>query len=373
MKPLVIIPGLGGSILVRKGHEHRKILNRRVLMNRWLTPASNAKDMSYMYDGVQKRFVGADPAIRPYDVGGIDGVCNIITEFGMLPPAYQAALDGRFCHSYFKTLCTHLQHSHDYRPHHSLAAVTYDFRLVLDPDVRMTTFADMKRVIEGVARTHRHTGVVVLAHSVGGILLKWFVSSGYVSQGWLDDHVDHMVMVNVPWGGSLSALRAVVCGEYYIPQLHRLFRDDCRRNSGLIMCIPNRRAHDASELLMTVADQDIRIDGFGAMVRNNAAFQIHRDLYEPHMDQIFAPTNISTHMILSTDSMVASGFVSASEHELAKPRAAEPGDGLVSHRSLCAYGPFDRLRVSTFSGAGHVRILKDDGFIQMVAADLRVA
>ena len=106
----------------------------------------------------------------------------------------------------------------DYVPCENLVGMPYDFRTILDPGVRNTYFQKLKHVIQSRSKKYG-SRVFIISHSLGGILFKWFLSE-YVDEAFIDKYIDCFVMINTPFGGTPSAVKASLIGEFYIPFMH---------------------------------------------------------------------------------------------------------------------------------------------------------
>ena len=91
MKPIVIIPGFGGSVLVHKAHKHRTIFGQQVIDNRWMNiaPFSKSNMEKWKRDmyvelkrGVSSHhvigFKNYDTNLCVYDSIGTNGIINIV-------------------------------------------------------------------------------------------------------------------------------------------------------------------------------------------------------------------------------------------------------------------------------------------------------
>ena len=365
-----MVPGMGGSVLVRRGHEHRRVGHRRILDNRWinlepLSPARMRKwdrDMACAYDPDHRRLTGYDEDIQPLDVGGLDGVRDIVPEFGLLSPYYRGIVDRMYSASYFGTMCDRLL-ALGHRERETLMGFPYDFRLVLDPACREATFARLRALVEASSAP-----AVLVCHSIGGVLVRWFL--GEQGHAWTQRHVHHVVMVNVPWGGIPAGTRALVCGDHYCPLFASLFRATIQTNSAVVMCLPNALAFGPDEPLLRVAGgAPVTASTYGRHAHANVGFLMWKQLFEPHLEAQCATQGARVTMVTSEAGQVATAFECEHEDRYASPVAHEPGDGTVPLRSLRAHGRlFDGREARVhLRDVGHSAVLRDPRLLDLVA------
>lgn len=294
MKPVILIPGIGGSILVNKQRPMRNLLGKEMIHNRWLNVYPFVprnidqwrRDMGCeVVSESSGRIVGVKPvnnAIGAHDVGGTKGIKDVFPEFLLLPRRGQNMLQDMFHFRYFHDVCEVLYEC-GYKDHISLFGVPYDFRMVLDPGFRTTIFEQFKNIIEKSVATNGGKKCVVLSHSLGSVLFKWFLSS-FVSTGWIEDHIADLIIVSPPFGGSVASLKTVIFGDFYIPSFHKWYMKELQRNTGIIMCLPNSVGFSLDEELIRNGHQSIAIKDYWKM--DHISMKIWRDLYEPYFQDV---------------------------------------------------------------------------------------
>lgn len=381
MRPVVIVPGLGGSVLVRRGKEHRRVGLRSILDNRWMNLAPMSprrmrewdRDMGYTYDEANRRLAGHDADVVPHGAdGGLDGIRNLVPELALVPAFYRDIIDRAYNASYCNALCeTLLERGH--RERETLIGFPYDFRIVLDPACRAATFARLRAAVEAAtaaAGGGPDGAAVLVCHSVGAVLAKWFLAEQ--GPAWIDRHVHHVVTANAPWGGIPASVRAIVNGAHYWPAFARAFREHARVNSAIVMCLPNRLAFAADEPLLRVrGGETITRASFGA--HENVGFRMHAQLFEPHLDAVhgrMASGGARITVATSSAGAVPSAFECRDENHYAAALSTEPGDGTVPARSLHAHGPlFDADAVDRvhMRDVGHSAIMRDPVLIELIS------
>lgn len=105
--------------------------------------------------GVIQGFKDYDPDIKPYKIGTTQGVRNLVPEFELLHSTYQTSLDALFNYKYFDALCSHLE-GYGWKENETLYGIPYDFRLLLDPKIRLDTYRHITSILKKAkARTKR--------------------------------------------------------------------------------------------------------------------------------------------------------------------------------------------------------------------------
>lgn len=368
MKPVVLIPGIGGSILVNKNAPTRKVLGRDVLHNRWLNiyPYIPKSIEHWKYDMgcevIRNREGGNIMGVKPlnsdidvYDIGGTKGMKDVLPEFLLLPQVGQNVMQGLFQFRYFHDVCEVLYEA-GYRDHQNLFGIPYDFRLILDPTYRIGLFQKFKEYIEtpGVP-------VVVFAHSLGAVLLKWFLSS-HVTREWMNAHIYEIILISPPFGGSAASMKTVMFGDFYVQAFHKLYKDELQVNTGVVMCLPNVNGGWGSDVpIVSVGDEDgIRIGDYERLAGlGHVSFEIWRDLYRPHMDVIRAPVYVPTTVFNAEGRDTALWYRTRSIDEYPHEEVCGRGDGIIQPLGREWYANVFRGRLNDIRihGAKHTDII----------------
>ena len=406
MRPVVLIPGIGGSVLVKQGQTHKKFFRQKLIDNRWinLTPFSKRSvarwkdDMTYgvRRDPATKRITGFDGyesrGIVPYDIGGTAGVKDLVSEVLLLNQKQQDDIENIYQSRYFHALCEAL-YAKGYADGKTLVGLPYDFRLVLDPEYRRRLFNTFRVYIErAVADARRESGAdgaVVVAHSLGALLFKWFLSSGDVGPDWIAENVAHFVSLCAPYGGAPNSIKACVAGEHYIPMFQQVFQEELQYNSGIIMCFPNRIGTLGSDVLYELqagggggegggrarpADPDktreIRLGDYADLAAGGAIpFEIWRDLYEPHIAVVEKRVAVPTTAVLTVNVATEARFKARKLSAYPYDTSYGYGDGVVPARSLKSYRKLfagDETEELLISGGNHAKLISDPRVCRLV-------
>ena len=336
MRPVVLLPGIGGSILVNKERPTRKVLHKELVHNRWLNvyPYIPKSMDEWKYDmGCKvlrsadgRRVIGLEPLnknIDVYEMGGTQGMKDLLPEFAFLTKRMRDAMHDMFAVRYFHDMCEML-YAEGYQDFVNLFGVPYDFRLVLDPMYRLCYFWTLQNIIERTGQP-----CVIFAHSLGAILFKWFVST-MVTREWIDANIAEAIIVSPPFAGSAAALKTIMFGDFYVSYFHKLYKDELQVNSGIVMCMPNAHGFDASRVLLTAGRTDVRRTDYDRLAdEGHVSFEIWRDLYAPHIADITAPVTMRTTVFNSVDRDTAMRFCTRDFDTYPQCTEYAPGDGVI--------------------------------------------
>jgi hypothetical protein len=395
MKPVILVPGFGGSVLVKRGSELYKPhpFAKKILDNRWINlktlaaPPSGRwyEDMYYNIatkddDKGLQRITGltnVSPDIVPYDFGGTKGIKDLIPEFHYLGASYKHKLNSVFYYRYFHNICDEL-YKIGYKDHETLYGLPYDFRLVLDPAYREGLFDKMGQTLEESVKVTGDKAIIV-THSMGGLLLKWFLTT----RPYYQSLVDRWVSISTPFGGSHYSLRVALCGDHYTPLFKNTVKDELARNTGLIMCFPNSLAFHPEEPLASVIEgfdaiksgdlhAHITVQNYETLAKHGCLqFKMWRDLYKPYLGIIEQPISVPTHVVISSNENTRGRFTMRTIGSEPLDEIMIKGDGIVSEKSLRM---FERIihardiRETVLTNGNHTSPLIDRSVIKLIRA-----
>lgn len=343
MRPIVLIPGIGGSILVNKHKPTRNIMGKELVHNRWLNiyPFIPRNVDQWKNDmgcdvirGSNGDVIGIKPvndAIDVHDVGGTKGIKDVLPEFLLLPRRGQDVLQDMFQFRYFHDVCQVL-YDRGYEDHASLFGIPYDFRLVLDPAFRSDLFLRMKETVEKAVATNYGKRCVVYSHSLGSIMFKWFLSS-FVTEQWIADHISDIMLISPPFAGSVASLKTVIYGDFYLPRFHKLYMNELQHNTGIIMCLPNKIGFADDAELLRNGDHSITMNDYRRM--DHVSMKIWRELYEPYLyDIVIKPLHgVRTTVFKCNTIPTPIWYGSKKKDEYPSDQLCADGDGIIT--SLC--------------------------------------
>lgn len=237
--PVVLIPGLGGSILDSLYEDDYRPIHAdclRETRNEWssgverlwpsladslpgeLAEGENDKecrldDLAVRFDPETQSFSNAPGLrVRPRGWGCVDGIANLF-QFDV---GDRILVDPDMS-SVYQELIDDMVHDHGFVVGQSLFGAPYDFRMVADEHYLQDYFRDLKALIE---RAYHQTEscasgpkrVFVATHSLGGPVFLYFLNT-YVDPAWKQKYLRAFIPVSSPWTGSPKALRALLSGD----------------------------------------------------------------------------------------------------------------------------------------------------------------
>jgi len=215
-KPIIFVPGLGGSIIydsnniqiwppslftfLRSNHYQKQLLIKNTLEPLYFTKTAsliNINKNGNDKDGI-KIISGA--------------ITNLITnKFG------EHILEFFYDKSY------------------PVYAFPYDFRIIPNTSYMFELNRSMKESIEYIYNENSEKKIIIITHSLGSLLMMDFFNSN--SKEWNEKYIDTVICINPPFDGSILALKI-----FFIDTLNLYFREinlDWIKNfGGLIWCLP---------------------------------------------------------------------------------------------------------------------------------------
>lgn len=164
-KPIFIVPGLGGSVLLDT------TTNERV----WPPSSDIFLKKTPFYEKMDY-----NANLKTLELGDIKGI-DVENSFTRL------IMGG----SYLKSIINHYESN--------VYALPYDFRKIAAENVLNEWCSKVKIYIEMISKNSNNK-ISIIAHSFGGILIHYYLTK-YVNQSWKDSYVDKLTLINVPFGG----------------------------------------------------------------------------------------------------------------------------------------------------------------------------
>jgi len=212
VQPIVIVPGLGGSVLeanINNRTAYRDCHTDSEWFTIWVAQSQIAFRFACFLDGIVLEVDSGSSIsnasgieIRPRDFGGVDGVEYSNAGSGdVLPMPYM--------HEMIVAL-----EAVGYKRGVSLRAATYDFRVAGLPEVLQWQYSQLKWLIEDTAAANDGQRVHLLSHSLGGPYANLFLTS-FVSAPWKAKYIESHMMFSPPMAGTPVALEALIIGPQY--------------------------------------------------------------------------------------------------------------------------------------------------------------
>jgi lysophospholipase-3 len=220
LTPIVVVPGLGGSVL------EAKLTNRPPFLDcqrntEWYTIWASLIQGVTRHECWKQNFqvvkdgdgVGSAPGvtIRPRDFGNTGGI--EYSNAGTQEPKV----------AYMHKLVSKLE-GVGYTAGVNLRAATNDFRLLgakapNGTDYLDLFFTDLKQLVEDTSKLSNYSKVHLLSHSLGGPTATVFLST-FVDASWKETYIASHIMLSAPLLGTPVAIEGMLSGPMYdwVPQ-----------------------------------------------------------------------------------------------------------------------------------------------------------
>lgn len=219
--PLVIVPGLGGSVLEAKLHNRPTFRDCQTESDWYTIWASVTQGIARYACFIQDIALTVSPAgsgsgmpvanftgveIRPRDFGGTGGIKY--SNAGTHEPPI----------AYMLELVTKLEKV-GYVSGISLRAATNDFRSAGVPEALEYQYQLLRNLVEDTYAINGNAKVHLLSHSLGGPYTNLFLVE-YVSAPWKDKYIASHISLSNPVMGSVPAIEGILSGPMYdwVPQ-----------------------------------------------------------------------------------------------------------------------------------------------------------
>lgn len=381
-KPIVIIPGFNGSLLVKKQKQGQINFFSNSSHNRLTNDVINLK---LLWKMTSNQLI--DPhGFMVYDFGGVDGICDVVPQmknldnsFKVMFNAENSILDNFLNYSYFKKLVSTLTNTYSYEPKENLIGLPYDYRYIGNHINRLSYYRDIKRMIETTSHQNK-SEVVVLTHSLGGLLFHDFLVS-YVSDQWKQKHISEFITANTPFGGVPQSLFVMFDKSNIIHRTYRHF-------DGLHLCLPNNIGFSLEEPLVTITNEEKSIKKTLALRDMDTDVLMNYDKYHKNelkkfQENLKKDTNVKTVHVVSdscadhsnTNALLHMTYIATNKGRTdSYIYEKTTGDGLVPYRCMepfdPEYGNCNNLRVLRIRDSTHTNIIKHPDFLHFVTETL---
>ena len=266
-KPIIIIPGLNGSLLINKQKPTVSFLGNKITRNAIfdthtflnvilnITPCNNYNDKVLL---------------EPYDFKGINGIQNLVPQMNTVDEYLNAInknqdypLDYKYNYSYFGKFNSYLIQNFNYIPKTNLIGLPYDYRYMGHIRNRQKYYKQVKDAIENTYISNYDKPAIIIAHSLGGLLLKNFVSS--MPQTWQQKYIDQIVFVNTPFGGVPESLFMYLSKKVE----HKIYKNF----SSILLCLPNKHAFEPTDVLIKTDNENITVNNILDFVKKHSEFK----------------------------------------------------------------------------------------------------
>ena len=380
-KPVVIVPGFNGSLLVKKGKQQINFFSKPPRS----TPLTNdVINYKLLWKMTSNQLI--DPnGFRAYDFGGIEGICDVVPQLKTLDNNFKKLfnldkniIDHHVNYSYFQTLVSTLMNKHSYEPEKHVIGLPYDYRYIGNYINRLNYYRDIQKMIENTSHQN-HSGVVVLAHSLGGMLFHDFLVS-HVNDQWKQKHISEFITINTPFGGVPQSLFVMFDESNIIHNTYRHF-------DGLHLCFPNDIGFSVDEPLVTITHEETSTNKTLTLREMDSDILMNYDKKHKYELNKFQ-TNLKQNTKVKTIHVVSDNCEEDSKNDAllyltcttnkkgtidSYVYEKTTGDGLVPYRCMAPLDvkyDHDNIRVLRIIDSTHTNILKHPEFLHFIIETL---
>lgn len=112
--------------------------------------------------------------------------------------------------------------------YNNLYGAPYDFRLILDQDYLKNYNIRLKKLIEEAWDKSGKRKVTLISHSLGGPVTSYFINSH--TKAWKDKYLKKFIAISGPFGGATESLSACLTGETAGIPVSKLFMKKLERD-----------------------------------------------------------------------------------------------------------------------------------------------
>jgi lysophospholipase-3 len=398
--PLVLVPGLGASVLdvlYEDSYEPLHEICGHGDRNEWssgidrLWPSAadsfpgevpelselkecRLSDLAVHFDPETRRFSNTPGVqVRPRGWGCVNGISNL----------FRITFEGRILihptmSSVYEDLIERLTSEHGYVVGQSLLGAPYDFRLVADDAYVKQYFADLKALIElAYDKTSGcETGpkrVFVMGHSLGNPVLLYFLNT-YVDQAWKDKYIRAFIPVGPPWTGSPKAYRTLLSGDAEgMPGDNFEFLAAERLMGGLLWMAPFPGAHGERDFVAVAGEEyGASVEDyqalFGEVAGRKKQALILSEIITPRAGSVGDP-GVLVGCLHGAGLPTEAHYTYASRAFDTDPVIDQKveGDGTVTLEVLELCKEWDQVAAKSFDGGEHLGLLHEDRFLDHVS------
>ena len=320
---IIVIPGLGGSVLEIKSNDQGDWSQIWPSVKAALPfeRESWKRSMQTLIseDGRRIRnYHPGDVSIRPRNFGGVKGVSTLYEINWRI-------FDMHFV-NYFRKTIEHLQK----RGIAEIHGAPYDFRLIPDPVALKRYFKKLRALIEGCT-----SPVTLIAHSLGAALITVFLNRQTLK--WKGKYIKRYISVSGPYGGATKAIHACITGDSETPISisPEFYRQIEIRFGGVLWMINNPEVFGDLEIVnqMNANQLGVALSRKGSLESALA----YENLIRPLHKEMLVPPGVETHLVYGTGiaTMIKLNYTKPNFSD--KPEIEESdGDGTVPLQSLQA-------------------------------------
>lgn len=377
-KPIILIPGFGGSRLIdnqcaikhmKKTVPKNEFININVFKREW------GEKFRLKYDN--NTGLSLNDSIDAYDFGGVEGIRNLCEDCVVIDGFFSQifkteVINSIYNYKYFDTFVRNCEQD-GYKQGINLFGAPYDFRKIMFPDYLEDYFSKMRDLIENAYDITQSPSVLV-AHSIGSLIMYIYLVE-YCSNIWKQKYIDSFICVGGPFGGSSIAVKTLISGLPKLKFLKEKYHNVMVHSSGMMLALPNIWGYNSSETILYDSKncKTYNVNNYHDILPSTS-----KDIWEqnvkPYIETFNKNTGVNTIMVYSANNKTECSYIyDLIDHTALK----EPdrintclGDGVVPYKSL-SFHSHHKLRFPNYSfyeldNADHTKILHGKELYELI-------
>ena len=241
-------------------------------------------------------------------------------------------------------------------------------------------YRDLKDLIETMYRENDNTKVTIIAHSMGGRVSLYFLTSvSDITQEWKDTYINSYITLAGDLAGSSAAIHAVINGMDFVKNMgmdfiitSTLTKQVIRSIQSMVWLLPHASVWN-NTVFVTTPSQSYTANDYETLFKD-IGFPEGYAMYQGTLDinEGWPAPNVPTHCFHGVDLPTELRYVYDSEFPDAEPVQIINGNGdgtdNIENSQVClrwanSQYPFEH---TTFSGVDHGQIVSDEAVLQAI-------
>jgi pimeloyl-ACP methyl ester carboxylesterase len=378
-KPVVLIPGFGGSKLVVACSRpvptaHQRPGNAFVNLNTVFSKEWKEKFSLRYHD---QTGLSVDDTIDVHDFGGVEGVRNLCDDCVKIDGLFNAVfkvevINDYYNYKYFDTLIGRLEKV-GYSPKVDLFGAPYDFRKVMVTEYLEGYFTRLKELVE-TAYDMNNLKSVLVAHSIGCLITYIFLVE-HCSSAWKEKYIDTFISIGGPYGGASIVVKTLLSGVPGLNVLRSQYKEVMEHSTGLILALPDTHGYESKDVLLVDRGTGKRYTRHTYQgLLPDASRNIWAKYVKPYLPSFRKNTGVSTVFAVSLDAPTETSYIYESfpiknmrqpvQTVYGKGDTVIPADSLMYHSQFI--NRFANYSYASIPGNEHTRLLRSKELFDLV-------
>ena len=305
LTPIVIIPGLAGSVLTATGTKQSTVApfcNKKLkedqlwVSSQILLPNSLSKNcwmdnFTPRYD-INTHIYSSAPGLK-VDTPSFGSTFAIDSLFHIY--GHQISIAGTYFHQFIKAMI-----KIGYTDNKNIHGAPYDFRLIIDNNYLHNYIYKTKKLIEETYTRNNNLAIMLIGHSLGGCISHQFLIS--MSKEWKNKYINCFVSVSSVFGGAPKAMKPSLSGDDLgLPGVNPIdLKPAMKLTGGALLLYPDKDLYTSPFISIKTNNYDSKLQNLKKLYINEFKDPIIYDIIENlTLDKRnwYEPPNVTTHII----------------------------------------------------------------------------